>query len=86
MNCIRYHVDIPILQEKLDKHIYYCVQDFVNDIELAWSNVLNYLTTSQEEYGKPFLSIRRKTLSQKIETGFVSVSKARYLLYLFLAQ
>ena len=41
--------DVYVLQEKLEKSVYYCVQDFINDIELMWSNAINYFTKSKEE-------------------------------------
>lgn len=48
-NIVRYHIDVYVLQEKLEKSVYYCVQDFINDIELMWSNAINYFTKSKEE-------------------------------------
>lgn len=50
LQIVRYHVDIPLIQEKLDKHLYYCVQDMVDDIELLWFNCINYFATNKEEY------------------------------------
>ena len=49
LQIVRYHVDIPLIQEKLNKHLYYCVQDMVDDIELLWFNCINYFATSSEE-------------------------------------
>lgn len=50
LEIVRYHVDIPLIQEKLSKHLYYCVQDVVDDIDLLWFNCINYFATSSEEY------------------------------------
>ena len=50
LQIVRYHVDIPLIQEKLDKHLYYCDQDMVDDIELLWFNCINYFATNKEEY------------------------------------
>ena len=47
---VRFHVDIPIIKTKLEKGLYYCVQDVVDDIELLWSNCINYFATNNSEY------------------------------------
>ena len=52
LEIVRYHVDIPLIQEKLSKHLYYCVQDMVDDIDLLWFNCLNYFATNDEEYSR----------------------------------
>lgn len=47
---VRYHIDVAMIREKIDKGVYYCAQDFVSDIELMWSNALNYFSPSEELY------------------------------------
>ena len=47
---VRFHVDIPIIKTKLEKGLYYCVQDVVDEIELLWSNCINYFATNNSEY------------------------------------
>ena len=49
---MRFHIDIPIIKTKLDKGLYYCVQDVVDDIELLWSNCINYFATNGDDYRK----------------------------------
>ena len=48
---VRFHVDIPIIKTKLEKGLYYCVQDVIDDIELLWYNCINYFATNNDEYG-----------------------------------
>lgn len=48
-----------MVKMKVTKKAYYCVQDFVNDIELMWSNAINYYTPSKEQLGSSRTSVLR---------------------------
>lgn len=40
-----------MVKTNIKRNAYYCVQDFVNDLELMWSNAIDYYTPSKEEFG-----------------------------------
>ena len=47
---VRYHIDIPMIRNKIQGSVYYCVQDFVSDIELMWSNIILFFSTTPDDY------------------------------------
>lgn len=48
---VRYHIDIPMIRNKIQGSVYYCVQDFVSDIELMWNNIILFFSTTPDDYG-----------------------------------
>lgn len=56
-NIVRYHIDVFIIESKLEQSRYYCVQDFVTDVELMWSNAINYFSLNKEQLGIIFCEL-----------------------------